>query len=60
MSEVSLIEQDFVKNPEIKVKVLLKQNNAEVISFKRFRVGEGIEIERNDFADVVISQIEED
>ena len=59
LSEVSLIEQDFVKNPEIKVKVLLKQNNAEVISFKRFRVGEGIEIERKDFAVEVISQIEE-
>ena len=59
LSEVSLIEQDFVKDPEIKVKLLLKQNNAEVISFKRFRVGEGIEIERKDFAAEVISQIEE-
>ena len=59
LSEVSLIEQDFVKDPEIKVKLLLKQNNAEVKSFKRFLVGEGIEIERKDFAAEVTSQIEE-
>ena len=59
LSEVILIEHDFVKDPEIKVKLLLKQNNAEVISFKRFRVGEGIEIERKDFAAEVTSQIEE-
>jgi len=59
LSEVSLIEQEFVKDPKTKVKVFLKQNKAEVICFQRFGVGEGIEVKKKDFASEVISQIEE-
>ena len=58
LSEVSLIEQDFVKDPGLKIKALLDKNKAEVIQFKRFEVGEGIEIEETDFAAEVMSQIE--
>ena len=58
LSEVSLIEQDFVKDPGLKIKSLLDKNKAEVIQFKRFEVGEGIEIEETDFAAEVMSQIE--
>jgi len=58
LSEVSLTEQDFVKDPGLKIKSLLDKNNAEVIQFKRFEVGEGIEIEETDFAAEVMSQIE--
>ena len=58
LSEVSLTEQDFVKDPELKIKSLLDKNKAEVIQFKRFEVGEGIEIEETDFAAEVMSQIE--
>ena len=58
LSEVSLTEQDFVKDPGLKIKSLLDKNKAEVIQFKRFEVGEGIEIEETDFAAEVMSQIE--
>ena len=55
--EVSLTEQDFVKDPGVKIKSLLDKNNAQVIQFKRFEVGEGIEVEETDFAAEVMSQI---
>ena len=58
LSEVSLTEQDFVKDPRLKIKSLLDKSKAEVIQFKRFEVGEGIEIEETDFAAEVMSQIE--
>ena len=57
VSEVSLTEQDFVKDPGVKIKFLLDKNNAQVIQFKRFEVGEGIEVEETDFAAEVMSQI---
>ena len=58
LSEVSLTEQDFFKDSGLKIKSLLDKNTAEVIQFKRFEVGEGIEIEETDFAAEVMSQIE--
>ena len=57
LSEVCLTEQDFVKDPGVKIKSLLDKNNAQVIQFKRFEVGEGIEVEETDFAAEVMSQI---
>ena len=57
VSEVSLTEQDFVKDPGVKIKSLLDKNNAQVIQFERFEVGEGIEVEETDFAAEVMSQI---
>ncbi len=57
VSEVSLTEQDFVKDPGVKIKSLLDKNNAQVIQFERFEVGEGIELEETDFAAEVMSQI---
>ena len=57
LSEVSLTEQDFVKDPGVKIKSLLDKNNAQVIQFERFEVGEGIEVEETDFAAEVMSQI---
>ena len=58
LAEVSLSEQDFVKDSKIKIRSLLKEDKAKVIAFERFKVGEGIEIEETDFAAEVISQIE--
>ncbi len=58
LSEVSLTEQDFVKDPNIKINDLLKNNNASIVGFRRFEVGEGIEVEKVDFASEVMSQIE--
>ena len=58
LSEVSLIEQDFVKDPNKTINDLLKDSNASIVSFTRFEVGEGIEVEKIDFASEVMSQIE--
>tara|TARA_B100001540_G_C15762724_1_gene622451 strand:+ start:85 stop:945 length:861 start_codon:yes stop_codon:yes gene_type:complete len=58
LSEVSLTEQDFVKDPNKTINDLLKDSNASIVSFTRFEVGEGIEVEKIDFASEVMSQIE--
>lgn len=50
LKEVSLIEQPFVKNPDTTVGKLAKEQGAEVQSFVRLAVGEGIEKEEVDFA----------
>lgn len=57
LKEGSLIEQPFVKNPELTVGALAKQAGAEVVSFVRFEVGEGIEVEEADFAAEVAAQV---
>jgi elongation factor Ts len=58
LSEVSLTDQDFVKDPNTKISQLLNEKNATILSFTRFEVGEGIEVEKVDFATEVMSQIE--
>ena len=58
LAEVSLTEQDFVKDPNVKISKLLADNNASILSFTRYEVGEGIEVEKVDFASEVMSQIE--
>jgi len=58
LAEVSLTEQDFEKDPNTKISQLLKDNNANILSFIRYEVGEGIEVEKVDFASEVMSQIE--
>ncbi len=59
LSEVSLIDQPFVKEPDRKVGDLLSAVHGEVISFCRLEVGEGIEIEEEDFAAEVAAQLKE-
>ncbi|UYM16158.1 translation elongation factor Ts [Endozoicomonas euniceicola] len=50
LSESSLVEQPFVKDPDMKVGALAKKAGATISSFVRFEVGEGIEKEEVDFA----------
>jgi elongation factor Ts len=50
LSESALVEQPFVKDPDITVGALVKKAGAEVLSFVRYEVGEGIEKEEVDFA----------
>ena len=57
LKENSLVEQPFVKNPEVTVGQLAKDGGAEIQSFTRFEVGEGIEVEKVDFADEVAAQL---
>ena len=56
-SEICLVEQEFVKNPDMKIAELLKQNNSEVIDFARIEKGEGIEKKEENFAEEVMKQI---
>ncbi|MEZ5482908.1 MAG: translation elongation factor Ts [Porticoccaceae bacterium] len=57
LAENSLVEQAFVKDPEIKVGKLVKDAGAEILAFTRFEVGEGIEVEEVDFAAEVAAQV---
>jgi len=57
LSEVSLINQLFVKDPSEKISSLLSKSNNKVISFVRYEVGEGIEVEKKDFAKEVQEQL---
>lgn len=56
--EVSLTGQAFVKDPSMKVGKLLKDANADVTSFVRLEVGEGIEKQEADFAAEVAATLE--
>lgn len=55
LAEISLVEQAFVKDPDTKVGALVKKAGADVVSFARFEVGEGIEKEEVDFAAEVMA-----
>lgn len=57
LAEASLVEQPFVKDPEVKVGELAKRAGAEIVSFIRFEVGEGIEKAEVDFAAEVAAQV---
>ena len=56
-SEICLVEQEFVKNPDIKISELLKQNDAEIVRFARFEKGEGLQKREENFAEEVAKQI---
>ncbi len=57
LSTITLLGQDFVKDGDITVARLLKQNDAKVKSFTRLVVGEGIEKKVDNFADEVMQQV---
>ncbi|MDG0980599.1 MAG: translation elongation factor Ts [Halieaceae bacterium] len=57
LAENSLVEQAFVKDPETTVGKLVSSAGASVLSFARFEVGEGIEVQKVDFADEVAAQL---
>jgi elongation factor Ts len=57
LSEVSLMSQGFVKDPDISIEKLLEANNAKIESFSRLKVGEGIEVSTKSFADEVAEQL---
>jgi elongation factor Ts len=56
-AEISLSEQPFVKDADVKVGALAKKEGAELVSFTRFEVGEGIEKEEVDFAAEVAAAV---
>lgn len=56
LNDISLTEQAFIKDPDKKVGQLLKEADAQVFSFYRFEVGEGIAQQEKDFASEVAAQ----
>ena len=57
LAEVSLVDQAFVKDGDVKIGKLLQNNGSECRRFVRFEVGEGIEVVAEDFAAEVAAQI---
>mgnify|MGYP005755719303 CR=1 FL=1 len=55
--EICLVEQEFVKDPDIKVGDLAKQKGCEIIRFVRLEKGEGLQKKEENFAEEVAKQI---
>ena len=57
-SEICLVDQEFVKDPAVKVGDLIKNKGAEIVRFARFEKGEGIEKKEENFAEEVMKQLQ--
>lgn len=57
ISEVCLEEQDFIKDPNIKVGKYTSLNGGKILKIIRYELGEGIEKVNTDFASEVASQM---
>jgi elongation factor Ts len=58
--EICVNEQDFVKNPDVKVAQFVESKGGKIKSFVRFEVGEGIEKRVDNFAEEVMAQVNKD
>lgn len=56
-SEISLLEQAFVKDPSKTVEKMLAETHAVVERFVRFTVGEGVEKKEDNFVEEVMAQV---
>ena len=50
MAEVTLLNQQFVVNPDLTVAQAAKEAGVEITGYARLEVGDGIEVEKEDFA----------
>ncbi len=55
--EICLLDQAFVKDPDVKVKKHVASHGGEVKAFVRYEVGEGMEKREENFAEEVMNQI---
>ena len=55
--EICLVDQSFIKDGDIDVKTYVKNNGGEITTMVRYEVGEGIEKKEENFAEEVMSQI---
>ncbi|MDN6639518.1 MAG: translation elongation factor Ts [Tetragenococcus sp.] len=55
-AEICLVDQPYVKDPDMTVAKYVADNNASVNAFVRYEVGEGIEKREENFADEVMNQ----
>ncbi len=56
-SEICLVEQEFVKDSDVKVGKLVADKGSKIVRFTRFEKGEGIEKKEENFAEEVAKQI---
>ncbi len=56
MAERCLLEQPFVKNPDLTIAQLI-EGKCEIVRFERYVLGEGLEKRQDDFAAEVMNQI---
>lgn len=57
LGEISLVDQEFVKDPDQTVAKYVAAKGGKVKGFVRYEVGEGIEKKQENFADEVMDQI---
>jgi elongation factor Ts len=55
--DVCVLDQTFVKNPDLKVRQFVESKGATIREFVRYEVGEGIEKREDNFAEEVMNQI---
>ena len=55
--EICLLNQPFIKDSDVDVETYVKNNKGEVLKMIRYEVGEGLEKRKDNFADEVMSQI---
>ncbi|SEP57967.1 translation elongation factor Ts [Piscibacillus halophilus] len=55
--EICLLDQEFVKDPDQKVRKFVEASGATVKSFVRYEVGEGMEKREDNFVDEVMNQV---
>ena len=56
-SEICLLDQEFVKDPSVKVGEMVASKGGEIVRFARFETGEGIEKKEENFAEEVMKQL---
>ena len=56
--EICLLDQEFVKDPSIKVGDLIKSKGAEIVDYVRIEKGEGLEKREENFAEEVMKQLQ--
>ncbi|KRM79373.1 elongation factor Ts [Lapidilactobacillus dextrinicus DSM 20335] len=59
LSEISLADQEFVKDPDQTVAQFVESKGGKLVDFARFEVGEGIEKQEDNFVEEVMSQIKD-
>ena len=57
-SEICLVDQEFVKKPDMKIKQLLQEKGATINRFARLEKGEGLEKREENFAEEVAKQLQ--
>lgn len=57
LKEICLVNQPFIKNPDLSVEEYVKSKGASIASFTRLVAGEGIEKKEVNFAEEVMAQV---